>query len=269
MTEGAAHPAPVDAGDRDTRADLVERFWQAVQAGDHAPEVLLGRLDLDAALTAQLRVLRSRLEAGERLGGFKVGLTSERARRTIGADVRPFGYILAHRVLRSGATVDSTSIRRGSVEPELCFTLARRLTGPVSPADARAAVSRVAAGFELNEARPGSARRDLGLLVADDLTQWGIVEGSGVEVGPDTDLSGVECTLERNGKVVYRGVSRDELDDHFASLARLAEVLGRHGQALEPGYKVITGAFARNEMVAGDEWRATYSGVGEVAISVA
>src|SRR3954471_6284813 len=71
MTEGAAPPAPADAGDRDARAALAERYWQAVQAGDHAPEALLGRLDLDAALTAQLRVLRSRLEAGERLGGFK------------------------------------------------------------------------------------------------------------------------------------------------------------------------------------------------------
>ena len=64
-------------------------------------------------------------------------------------------------------------------------------------------------------------------------------------------------------------LSRDELDDHFSSLARLAEVLGRHGQALEPGFKVITGAFTRNEMVAGDEWRAVYSGVGEARISIA
>ena len=265
MSDVATHPGPDGPAER---AELIERYRQAVEAGDHAPEALVGRLDLDTALDAQLRVLRGRLEAGARLGGFKVGLTSERARRAIGADVRPFGYILADRILPGGATVDSTSIRRGSVEPELCFTIAERLSGPVGAEQARAAVSGVAAGFELNEARPGSARRDLGLLVADDLTQWGIVEGSGVPVGPDTDLSGVECTLERNGDVVYRGVSRDELDDHFASIARLAEVLGRHGQALEPGFKVITGAFARNDMVAGDDWKATYSGVGEVTIHI-
>src|SRR4051794_31083852 len=249
--------------------DLIGQYVRAVSSGDHAPEGLVGRLDLDTALDAQLAVLQTRLDAGERLGGFKVGLTSERARQATGADVRPFGYILAGRILASPATVDSTSIRRGSIEPELCFTIGRRLSGPVDASQARAAVSRVAAGFELNEARAGSARRDLGLLVADDLTQWGIVEGSGVEGGADTDLSGVECTLERNGEVVYRGVSRDELDDHFVSLARLAEVLGRHGRALEPGFKVITGAFARNELAAGDVWRATYGGVGQVTISVA
>lgn len=266
MSDPSARPGPSDAADL---ADLAERYWRAVQGGDHAPEDLVGRLELDAALEAQLRILRSRLEAGDRLGGFKVGLTSPRARAAIGADVRPFGYILAHRILSSGSTVDPTSIRRGSVEPELCFTIGRRLSGPVGAEEARAAVARVAAGFELNEARPGSARRDLGLLVADDLTQWGIVEGSGVDVGADTDLSGVTCTLERNGEVVYQGVSRDELDDHFASVARLAEVLGRHGQALEPGFKVITGAFTRNDLTAGDEWRATYSGVGDVAVRVA
>jgi 2-keto-4-pentenoate hydratase len=253
----------------DDGEDLVERYWRAVQEGDHAPEALVGRLDLDTALDAQLRVLRARLEAGERLGGFKVGLTSARARRAIVADVRPFGIILAGRILASGSSVDSAAIRRGSVEPELCFTIGRRLAGHVTPEEARAAVSRVAAGFELNEARPGSARRDLGLLVADDLTQWGIVEGSGTDVGAGTDLDGVECRLERNGEDVYRGTSRDELDDHFASLARLAEVLDRHGQALEPGFKVITGAFARHDMVAGDEWRAVYSGVGEATVAIA
>lgn len=251
--------------------DLIERYWKSVQSGDHAPEELAGKLDLGTALDAQLRVLQARLEEGQRLGGFKVGLTSERARKAIGADVRPFGFILASRILPSGTTVDSTSIRRGSVEPELCFTIGSRLSGPVSREEARAAVEAVSAGFELNEARPGSGRRDLGLLVADDLTQWGIAEGSGrppAEAGAAGDLADVECRLERNGEVVYTGRSADELDDHYESLARLAAVVGEHDQALEPGHKVITGAFARYDMVAGDHWRAVYSGVGEVEIHI-
>jgi 2-keto-4-pentenoate hydratase len=249
-------------------ADLAQQYVAAVRAGDHAPEALLGRLDLPTALELQLAVLRSRLDAGEELGGFKVGLTSARARQTVGADVRPFGYILASRILDSGAVVDSRAIRKGSVEAELCFTIGHRLAGEVSADDARAAVSRVAAGFELNEARPGSARRDLGLLVADDLTQWGIVEGTGKDIAGVGDLGQVECRVQRNGEQVYAGRSGDELDDHFASLAALAAVLAHHGQALEPGYKVITGAFCRFDLVPGDRWRADYSAIGEVDITV-
>ncbi|MEA3217171.1 MAG: hypothetical protein QOJ19_3327 [Acidimicrobiia bacterium] len=248
--------------------DLAERYWKAVESGDHAPGDLLGKLDLDTALHAQLRVLRARLAAGQRLGGFKVGLTSERARKAIGADERPFGFILADRILSSGATVEGGNIRRGSVEPELCFTIGQRLTGQVSPDDVREAVSRVAAGFELNEARPGSARRDFGLLVADDLTQWGIVEGTGRSPSDAGDLGRVECRLERNGELVYTGRSADELDDHYTSIARLAAKLAEHGHALEAGFKVITGAFARHDMVLGDRWRAAYSGVGEVEIRI-
>jgi 2-keto-4-pentenoate hydratase len=105
--------------------------------------------------------------------------------------------------------------------------------------------------------------------VADDLTQWGIVEGSGRGPRDAGHLADVECRLERNGEVVYNGRSADELDDHYTSLARLAAVLGEHSQALEPGSKVITGAFARHDMVAGDHWRAIYSGVGEVEIRIA
>jgi 2-keto-4-pentenoate hydratase len=249
-------------------ADLAEQYVASVRAGDYAPEALVGRLDLPSALEAQLAVLRERLEEGEELGGFKVGLTSARAREAVGADVRPFGYILASRILGGGAVVDSRALRKGSVEAELCFTIGHRLAGEVSAEHARAAVSRVAAGFELNEARPGSARRDLGLLVADDLTQWGIVEGTGKDIAGVGDLAEVECRMVRNGEEVYVGRSGDVLDDHFASLARLAAVLAEHGQALEPGYKVITGAFCRYDLVPGDHWRADYSAIGEVDIRV-
>jgi 2-keto-4-pentenoate hydratase len=58
------------------------------------------------------------------------------------------------------------------------------------------------------------------------------------------------------------------VDDHYASIARLAAKLAEHGQALESGFKVITGAFARHDMMVGDHWRAVYSGVGEVEIHI-
>jgi ABC-2 type transport system ATP-binding protein len=129
------------------------RDGKVVESGSLAELRHLSRTAISVELTRK---------AGEQLGGFKVGLTSERARRTIGADVRPFGYILAHRILASGATVDSTSIRRGSVEPSCAHDRpAARRMGQRGGGGRRVTV---AAGFELNEARPGSARRDLGLL---------------------------------------------------------------------------------------------------------
>jgi 2-keto-4-pentenoate hydratase len=247
---------------------LVERLWQARESGDHCPAWLVGALSLDEALDVQLALLARRLARGETLAGFKVGLTSPRARAALGADVRPFGFLLASRVLGSGAQLPAGGIRGLSIEPELCFTLGRRLAGrDVSREQVVAAVERVAAGFELNERRAGSARPDLPAMVTDCLTQWGIVEGGGVAFREAGDLGRVRCSLLRDGEKLYEGTSRDELDDHVESLRRLVAELAAHGRALEPGHRVITGAFARFDAASGQRWRAVYDGIGEVEVA--
>src|SRR5262249_9873130 len=197
------------------------------------------------------------------LAGWKVGLTSNRARAALGVDARPFGHVLASHLFESGARVAAAAIAKPSLEPEMCFEIARRLAGPgLSRTQVRAGLARVCAGFERNERRAGSTRPDFGAFVTDGLTQWGVVRGSGATLADAGDLDAVHCTLLRDGEKVYQGVSRDELDDHLESLARLAAVLGAHGRALEPGQVVITGAFARFDAAAGQRWRAEYRGVG-------
>jgi 2-keto-4-pentenoate hydratase len=248
-------------------AALTQRLWDARESGDYCPAWLNGALTLEQALEVQLGLLQRKLARGERLGGWKVGLTSERVRKGLGVDARPFGHLLASRVLASGARVRAADIAHPSIEPELCFTIGRRLASAApSREDIAGAIARVSAGFELNERRPGSARPDLPAFVTDCITQWGIVVGGGVALA-DVDLPGVRCELYRDGERVYTGVSRDELDDHLESLRRLATGLAAHGRALEPGQHVITGAFAREDAAAGQRWRAVYQGVGEVEVT--
>jgi 2-keto-4-pentenoate hydratase len=251
-------------------AGLVARLREARQKGDYAPEWLNGALTLEQALDVQLGLLARKRAQGESLAGWKVGLTSQRARRALGVDERPFGHLLASRVLASGARVRTAEIARPSIEPELCFTIGRRLGGERLSRDQVAdAVARVAAGFELNERRPGSVRPDFCAMVTDCLGQWGIVEGGGVKLREAGELGGVRCTLFRDDEQVYSGLSKDELDDHLDSLGRLVSVLSAHGQALELGQKVITGAFARFDVAAGQRWRAEYERIGRVEVEFA
>ncbi|MDH4363681.1 MAG: hypothetical protein OEY41_00415 [Acidimicrobiia bacterium] len=245
---------------------ITEQLWASGQAGDYFPAELVGKLDYEGGLKVQLGLLRRKLEAGERLGGWKVGLTSPRARAMIGFDERPFGHILASRILESGAEVDAALLTRGGVEPEMVFTFGETVdVADPTEAQLRAAVSLVAAGFELNERRPGTATAfDFPMMVADGMAQWGIVVGEGTsEVG---DLQAVEVVMRANGEERARHVSRDVLDSHWASLARLAALLRRHGQRIEAGHRVITGAFCRLDVQAGDRWVADYTGLGTVEV---
>jgi 2-keto-4-pentenoate hydratase len=246
---------------------LVDRLWEARASGDHFPGWLNGALTLDQAQAVQLALLERRRAQGDALAGWKVGLTSPRARAALGADERPFAPLLARRVYASRSQIAAQEIERPAIEAELCFTIGRRIRGPhIERGELSRALARVAAGFEINERRRGSARPDFCAAVVDGLSQWGIAEGSGVELRDAVDLRNVRCTLLRDGEAVYEGVSRDELDDHLASLARLAAGLSAHDLALEPGQKVITGAFARFDVAPGQRWRAHYEGIGEVEV---
>src|SRR5215218_303355 len=148
--------APLSDADLDAAA---ERLSADIAAGDHFPAWLSDTLDLDAALAVQVRLLRRRLDEGERLAGWKVGLTSERARRAVGADARPFGFLLASHVFASDSDVPVARIRRPSIEPEFLFTTGARLSGAdLSPDEVSAGITGVAAGFEINERRAGTTR---------------------------------------------------------------------------------------------------------------
>jgi 2-keto-4-pentenoate hydratase len=244
-------------------AELTERLAAARAAGDVSP-AWVNDLDLDTAQAVAAGLLRRELADGAVLAGWKVGFTSPRVRALVGTEVRPFGRILGDHVLPSGTVVDTAAIRHPSIEAELCFTFARPLDGDEpSRADVLAALGTVSAAFELNERRAGSARPTVAAMITDVVTHWGIVVGDGRPVG-EVDLPAVRCTMRCDGEERYTGVSADELDDHLGSLAALAAGLHRHGLAIDAGHRVITGAFCRFDVAAGQHWEAAYDGVGTV-----
>ena len=253
----------------DHRDDLAERLLASRAQGDFSPEFLVGALDLPRALDLQVAVLEQHRAAGHRVGGWKVGLTSEASRTKLGADERPFGFVLDHRCFASGSAIDSSAVQSLSVETEMCFTVSRDVDDPtVTPSNILEFIGGVSAGFELNEARPGSARPDFFAMVTDCLTNWGIVAGEPVEPPSAAALSDTAITMERNGEQVFAGVSREYVDDHTISLCRLVDQLAAHGQKLRAGQRVITGAFARFPTEPGDHWRATYESIGTVEINI-
>lgn len=249
--------------------ELAARLLEARAAGDHSPGFLAGALNLPAALDLQLAVLQQKLDAGASIGGWKVGLTSEASRQRLGADERPFGFVLAERTFDSGAEIDSSMIRNLSVETEMCFTVGTDIGNTdITPDEIFRYVTGVSAGFELNESRAGSVRPDFFAMVTDCLTNWGIVAGPPVAPGSREVLSATRITMERNGERVFDGISSDHVDDHAVSLCRLVEQLARHGVMLRAGQRVITGAFARFPAEPGDHWRAVYDGIGDVEITI-
>lgn len=243
---------------------LVEGFVTARLAGIAGPEVSAAAFDLHEALGLQLTVLDRLVAAGDRLAGWKVGLTSGPRRDVMGRDFRPFGYLLESRLLRSGDTLGHHQITSGYLEPELCLVLGAPLRGDdIDPDAARAAVRAIAPAFELNERRlrPGV---DDATTIADGLGNWGIVVGAEAPVQSGLTETTVELWLD--DVLVGAKTPGESMDDPFLSLSRLCVLLHRHGRGLEVGQRVITGSFCNRTVQGPGTWRALFSGVGEVRV---
>jgi len=244
---------------------VADALWHAYETGGPLPGELFGPLEYEDGLAVQAEILRRRLARGDTQLGWKVGLTSDRARTMMGIDDRPFGHVM--RVLASGATMLATEVAGATIEPELCFTAGDRIAGPdLTAGDVRSRLATVAAGYELNERR-APVGGDIAFLVGDNLTNWGIVEGGGAAVDDVTDIDATEVTISCNSEERFRCISRDEVDTPYDSIARLAATLHRHGLAIEPGHKIITGAYCRFDVEPGQTWTTEYSGLGRVEIS--
>lgn len=248
------------------RSALVANLSETRMAGKPPGTDATNPKDIDEALQLQLDVLDTLLASGEKLAGWKVGLTSERVRERLGREDRPFGYLLASGVHASGAQVELGAVAPAAgVEPELCFEMGETLPGSnVTPEQARAAVAQVNAGMEINAFR--SAGSSFESLVADDLAQWGIVVGSGGPITPAFSSAAVDSVMTCDGQEKATAIGAEVIDDHFLSLSILANTLGRFGRRLEAGQRVITGSFSAHKVKAPGHWHARFSGVGEVEI---
>lgn len=246
-------------------AELVELLYAARRQGfgvEHEPEP---PLDIDTALAVQLAVLDRFVADGEALGGWKAALSTGTSRDMMGKDFRPFGYVLARRIFRSGARLSLAGIHRCKIEPELCVIMGSPLRGPdVDADDARRAARAIAPAFEVNELRVarGLSRP---LLLADGLAQWGIVVGA--EVPVRDGLVDTRVTLSRDGTVLADVTPGTTMDDPFLSLARMCRVLDRFGLGLLPGQPVITGSFCHQDIDRTGRYRADFAGVGPVEVS--
>ena len=220
-------------------------------------------------LERQLDRLAELEAAGERRGGWKVGLTSGRARNAMGPGFRPFGYILASRIYPSPAAVPVAALTRGALENELCFTLGADLAGCPARSEVMDALAGVAPAFELAEER---LPRDASAAdrLADNLSQWGVVFGASRSLDWGTfDFSSLRVTLSRNGEPVEEVAAAGHIDDHIDSIAALAGRLHAFGLQLKKGDRVITGSYTRQRVDAPGHWEGDFGpAIGAVTLQL-
>jgi 2-keto-4-pentenoate hydratase len=210
------------------------------------------------------------LADGDRIIGYKVGLTSKPMQQMVGVDSPDYGPVLASTVYRDGDTIPLSRFIAPKVEAEIVFVLGERLMGPgVTVTQAHAAIAGAVAAMEIVDSRIADWRIKLADTVADLASNGAIATSSRVVPIADIDPRLVGMTLTRNGELIDTGAGAAALGDPVAVVAWLANVLGDDGVALEPGHLVMTGALhAAVPMTPGDVFRAEFDRLGPITVRV-
>jgi 2-keto-4-pentenoate hydratase len=247
--------------------EAIDLLWKSTQQGAPPPAALQKTLTLADAYRVQLGVLARWQAAGEKLAGWKIGLSADAARKMFNFQAPIAGYLLASRQFASGHTFTHATLRKPIIESELCFTMGKQLAGPgVTREQVLSSVAAVAPAFEVVDMRTNMAA-DMPLGVADDVAQWGFVTGTAVTPYPhDLDLGQVSAEMRRNGEMVAQVRGQEVIDNQLDSIAWLANHLAVYGMALEEGQRIMSGSFTKPTPIAkGDRWETRFSPVGTVS----
>lgn len=232
--------------------------------------------DADDTLTmadgyaVQEELTRLILADGDKILGYKVGLTSKPMQQMIGVDTPDYGPVLGSTIYGNGDEISLSQFISPRMEAEIVFVLGERLAGPgVTVVDVHRATAGVAASMEIVDSRFADWRIKLADTVADLASNGTVAVSSRLVPLAEVDTRLIGMTLTRNGELLDTGAGAAALGDPLAVVAWLANTLGENGVVLEPGHLVMTGALhAAVPMHEGDVFRADFDRLGPVTVRV-
>lgn len=225
-------------------------------------------ITVEEGYAIQSAAFSRRLARGETQVGMKMGFTSRAKMIQMGLSDMVWGRLSDQMLIEDGAEIDLKNYVHPRIEPELAFLLKRPLEGPVTAAEAMAAVEAVAPAMELIDSRYRNFKFSLADVVADNSSSSGFVLGAWQS--PPNDLTNLGMVLEFNGRPVQIGSSAAILGHPLRSLAAAARLSTEAGEGLQKGWIVMAGgATAAEALRPGVHVRNMVQDLGFVSISVA
>ncbi len=221
---------------------------------------------VDDAYAVQMRNVVRALEAGLRISGKKIGLTSKAMQDMFGVDQPDFGHLFSWMEAPDGK-IRRASLIQPKVEAEIAFVLRRDLdmAREITGADVLEATDYVVAALEIVDSRIGNWKIGLPDTVADNASSGMYVLGTVKKKIAEIDLVGESMALSLNGERKNGGTGADVLGNPAVCVAWLANAMRKYGTLLKAGEVILSGALsAALPAAAGDRFRADYSTLGSV-----
>ncbi|MFI9596428.1 2-keto-4-pentenoate hydratase [Nonomuraea sp. NPDC052265] len=251
-------------------AAAVERLAGAAASGVPCAPVrdLIGRDDLAAAYAVQAALTASRLAAGARVVGRKIGLTSAAVQRQLGVDQPDLGVLFDDMAYADGDTIPAGRVLQPRAEAEIAFVLGSDLAdGPLDAPQVRDAIAYGVAAIEICGSRIAGWDISFGDTVADNASSGAYVLGTERRTLDEFEPVDVVMSMSVGGEEVSTGTGAACLGDPIEAVVWLARTTRDLGEPLRAGQVVLSGALGpMRPVAAGDTVIATLSGLGRVTV---
>jgi 2-keto-4-pentenoate hydratase len=242
---------------------------QRIPCGPLRERILAAAGDADPAAFAyavQQHNVRRRVEAGARVVGRKIGLTSVAVQNQLGVDSPDYGMLFADMAFGDGEEIPLMRTLQPKVEAEIALVLERDLSYEHHTfADLVSATAYALPAIEVVGSRIENWNIKLLDTVADNASSGLFVLGSRPVTLSRVDLVNCAMTMERRGEKVSAGSGAACLSNPLNAAVWLADMMVRVGTPLRAGDVLLTGALGPMVAVApGDQFVARIDGFGEL-----
>ncbi|MFE3293181.1 2-keto-4-pentenoate hydratase [Rhodococcus sp. NPDC059234] len=249
-------------------AAAADRLTSAAAAGVPCAPVrdLIGSDDLAAAYAVQNRVNGLRQQAGAKVVGRKIGLTSVAVQQQLGVDQPDLGVLFEDMDFADGADIPMSRLIQPKIEGEVGFVLgADLIEGPLDAAQVRGAIDYAVAALEICDSRIENWDIRFGDTVADNASSGVYVLGTERRTLDEVEPVEVTMSMEVDGREVSSGNGAACLGDPIEAVVWLARTARELGQPLLAGQVILSGALGPMAPVgAGNTVTVTVSGLGTV-----
>lgn len=213
--------------------------------------------------------LRQRLvSSGQRLVGWKAGLTSKAKMIQMGINVPIIGFLTDRMASMESFPISFQKLIHPRIECEIAFVTKKLLKGPsCSAKDVIEATDYILPSLEVIDSRYENFNFDLPSVVADNGSSSYFVTGARARYPSDFDIRSLGVVMEKNGEIVAMGAAASVLDNPANAVAMLVNCLSGLDEFLPAGSIVMSGGITPAIPVrSGDNIVARFQELGTVSL---
>ena len=195
------------------------------------------------AYSIQEAGIKMRKDAGEKVIGLKMGLTSEGKRKQMNLDAPLYGVLTDKMQVSNEGTYKISGSIHPKIEPEIVFYINKDLKGNISRDEVLKACGGVGSALEILDSRyTGFKYFSMEDVISDNSSSSHYILGPKITEFKDIDLINLNMKMLVNGEVAQVGSSSAISGDPVVSVIQLAELLAKRDQFIPAGSFVLAGA---------------------------